>query len=133
MVQVPQERAAAADPLRLVGAKVFVRALTLDAEIGVYDHEHGRHQTLICDVELDIAPGAWERIADTVNYETIAAKAREVAAAGHFLLVEAFAEQLGRACLADERVTRARVRVEKPAALAPAAEAAGAEIVLVRG
>ena len=117
---------------RVVAAKVFVRGLKLDAEIGVYAHEHGRSQPLVADVELDVAVGAWDHLADTINYETIAASARAIAAEGHFQLVEAFAERLGRACLEDERVTRVRVRVEKPLALAPHAAAAGAEIVLVR-
>ena len=118
---------------RVVSAKVFVRGLTLDAEIGVYAHEHGRHQPLVADVELDLAVvGTWDHLADTINYETIVASARAIAAEGHFQLVEAFADRLARACLADERVTRVRVRVEKPLALAPQAEAAGAEIVLVR-
>ena len=35
--------------------------------------------------------------------------------------------------LPDPRVTRARVRVEKPQALAPHAAAAGVEITVVRG
>ena len=42
------------------------------------------------------------------------------------------AERLARACLDDARVTRARVRVEKPLALAPHAVGAGVEITLVR-
>ncbi len=46
--------------------------------------------------------------------------------------MEAFAERLGQMCLEDERVTRVRVRVEKPLALAPEAAAAGAEITLTR-
>jgi len=46
--------------------------------------------------------------------------------------VETFAERLARACLADPRVTQARVRVEKPLALAPDAVGAGVEVVLVR-
>ena len=120
------------DGARLVSAKVFVRGLQLEAEIGVYDHEHGRRQPLVADVELDIAVGDWAHLANTINYETIAASAQAIAAEGHFQLVEAFAERLGRACLADERVIRVRVRVEKPMALAPQADAAGAEIVLVR-
>lgn len=119
--------------LRKAGAKVFVRGLKLDAEIGVYDHEHGRFQPLIADVELDIAPSHWDRLGDTINYETIAAKAKAVAAEGHFQLVEAFAERLCLSCLEDPRVSQARVRIEKPTALAPAADAAGAEIILVRG
>jgi dihydroneopterin aldolase len=117
---------------KVVAAKVFVRGLALDAEIGVYAHEHGRRQPLVVDVELDLTSPSWAHIADTINYETIAAKARAAAAEGHFQLVEGFAERLGRACLEDPRVSRVRVRVEKPLALAPEAAAAGAELVMVR-
>lgn len=113
--------------------KVFVRGLRLDAEIGVYDHEYGRRQPLVVDVELDVATHGCEHIADTVNYETVVAKAREVVASGHLKLVETFAERLAQACFEDPRVTRARVRIEKPEALAPAAQAAGVEITAVRG
>ena len=71
-------------------------------------------------------------LSDTLNYEMIGEAARAIAAEGHIGLVETFAERLAHACLADPRVTRARVRVEKPLALAPHAEAAGVEITLVR-
>jgi len=117
---------------RVVAAKVFVRGLKLEAEIGVYAHEHGRRQPLVVDVELDLASASWAHIADTINYESIAAKARAAASEGPFQLVEGFAERLGRACLEDPRISRVRVRVEKPLALAPEAAAAGAELVMVR-
>lgn len=117
---------------RVVGMKVFVRGLRIDAEIGVYAHEHGRAQPLIADVELDVAAAGAEHLSETINYELVAAKARTIAASGHLHLVEAFAEKLARACLDDPRVTRARVRVEKPEALKPHAEAAGVEITIVR-
>jgi dihydroneopterin aldolase len=113
--------------------KIFVVGLKIEAEIGVYRHERGRPQPLVVDVELDVPTAGAERLAETVNYETIAETARTVAAQGHIKLVEAFAEQLARACLADERVTRARVRVEKPMALAPQAAGAGVEVTVVRG
>ena len=112
--------------------KVFVREARIEAEIGVYAHEHGRRQPLIIDVELDIAPQPVEHITGTVNSAGVVAKARALAAGGHFKLVEAFAEQLARACLEDPLVLRSLVRVEKPEALAPVAAAAGVEIVLVR-
>ena len=80
---------------RLVGAKVFVRGLKIEAEIGVHAHEYGRTQPLMLDVELDVAPGSREELADTINYETIVTKAKAVAAEGHFQLVEAFAERVG--------------------------------------
>jgi 7,8-dihydroneopterin aldolase/epimerase/oxygenase len=114
-------------------SKVFVTGLKVEAEIGAYAHEMGRRQPLIVDVELDAPVAGAVRLADTVNYEKIVKAAKAIAAEGHIQLVETFAERLARACLADPRVTRARVRVEKPLALAPDATAAGVEVTLVRG
>lgn len=117
---------------RIVVARIFVRGLKIEAEVGVYAHERGKTQPLIVDVELDVTTAHAERLAQTVNYETIASDARALAAEGHIELVEMFAERLAERCLADPRVTRARVRVEKPMALAPDAQAAGVEITAVR-
>ena len=118
---------------RVVTTKVFVRGLRLDAEVGVYPHERGRLQPLVVDVELDIAAAGFERLSDTLDYSTVAAAARDLAASGHIELVEVFAERLAERCFSDPRVTRARVRVEKPQALAPEAAGAGVEITAVRG
>ncbi|HEX4098701.1 MAG TPA: dihydroneopterin aldolase [Caulobacteraceae bacterium] len=118
---------------KIVITKVFVRGLEVDAHIGVYKHEKGRTQKLVMDVELDVAVTDWNALAETVNYEVIAAKARRVAAEGHRGLVETFAHHLAEACFEEPKVTRARIRVEKPSALAPEAAAAGVEITAVRG
>jgi len=117
---------------RVVMTKVFVTGLTVQAEIGVYKHEIGRVQPLVVDVELDVPTAGAERLAETLNYETILEAAQAVAAQGHIALVETYAERLARACLGDPRVSRARVRVEKPLALAPHAVGAGVEITLAR-
>ena len=119
---------------RCVSATVFVRALTVEAEVGVYTHEHGRRQPLIVDVELEIDPpsAGWRSIGETVNYERVVEHARAIAAAGHIGLVETFAWSLAQACLAEPRVSRVKVRVEKPMALAPLAEAAGVEVAVQR-
>lgn len=118
---------------KILVTKVFVRGLAIEAEIGVYPHELGRRQPLIVDVELDVAAAGWRHLGDTVNYETVVAAAQAIAAAGHIGLLESFAQRLAHACFAEPRVLRARVRVEKPEALAPHAAAAGVEIVAVRG
>ena len=118
---------------RIVMTKIFVTGLKVEAQIGVYAHEKGRAQPLVVDVELDVPAAGVEKLSDTVNYEMVGEAARAIVAEGHIGLVEAFAERLARACLADPRVTRARVRVEKPLALAPHAAAAGVEITVVRG
>lgn len=117
--------------LRVDGLTVFVRGLEIQAGIGVYDHEHGRLQPLIIDVTLELAPAVVESLADTINYEDVAAAARAIVADGHVGLVEKFAERLAVACFDDARVRRVTVRVEKPTAL-EAAKAAGCEVVLAR-
>jgi dihydroneopterin aldolase len=118
--------------IRAAMTRVFVTGLRLQAEIGVYRHEIGKLQPLSVDVELDVPSARAGRLAETFNYEAILKAARAIAEEGHIELVETFAERLARACMADPRVTRARVRVEKPLALAPDAVAAGAEIILER-
>ena len=121
-----------AGQIRTAMTKVFVTGLKVQAEIGVYRHEIGRVQPLVLDVELDVPTAGADRLSETLNYETILASAREIAGGGHIDLVETFAQRLAQACLADPRVTKARVRVEKPLALAPDAVGAGVEITLAR-
>lgn len=125
----PSKPASAA---RVVATKIFVSGLKVEAQVGVYAHERGRTQPLILDVELDAATASPTQLSDTVNYELVSDAARALAASGHVGLVETFAEAVARACLADPRVTRVRVRVDKPQALAPHAASAGVEVVLVR-
>ena len=120
-----------ATPGRHEGLTVFVRGLNIQAGIGIHDHEIGRLQTLIIDVSLDMGPQTVTRLADTVNYETIAQAARDIAAEGHIGLVESFAERLALAVLADDRVRRVTVRIEKPGAL-DGAVAPGCEVVFGR-
>jgi dihydroneopterin aldolase len=120
-----------ADAPRLEGLTVFVRGMTLEAGIGIHGHELGRLQPLVIDVTLELAPAPVERLGDTVNYETVAAAARAIVAEGHVGLVETFAQRLANACLADARVRRCTVRIEKPGAL-EGAVAPGCEVVLSR-
>ncbi|MHB8286732.1 MAG: dihydroneopterin aldolase [Caulobacteraceae bacterium] len=128
---LPYAPGLAAPAVRLDGFRVFVRGLLVQAEIGLYPHERGRVQPLVIDVELELTPAPVAGIADTVNYETLADYAAALAAEGHVDLVETFAERLAHGCLANPRVMRARVRVEKPEAL-ERAQAAGVEILVAR-
>ncbi len=111
---------------------VFVEGLALEAEIGLYDHERDRTQPLSVDIELALTPAAAHGIHGTVNYETLAGKARSLAASGHIELVETFAERLAADCLDHPRAVRVRVRVRKPQAILGAG-AAGVELTATRG
>ena len=119
------------DTAHVQALSVFVRGLTVEAGIGVYDHEHGRLQTLIIDVTLEMGAHVVERLADTVNYESVANAAKAIVAEGHVGLVETFAQRLALDCLKEPRVNRVTVRIEKPGAL-DAAEAAGCQVVYGR-
>ena len=115
---------------------VFVRGLALQARLGVYPHEKAAPQRVIIGVELavedeaapaSIGPDDLRRV---VDYEHVVRAAREAAAAGHTLLVETLAERIALAALADPRVLRARVSVEKPDAFP---DAATVGVVIERG
>lgn len=123
---------ATGDAIRHEGLSVFVRGLTVQAGIGIHDHEMNRLQTLVIDVTLTLAPGLVERLGDTVSYEDVAAAARAIVAGGHVGLVETFAQRLALACLDDARVQRCAVRIEKPGAL-EGVVAPGCEVLLARG
>ncbi len=117
--------------IRLVSTKTFVRAIRVEAQIGLHPYEYGRTQPLDIEIEVEAAPSSFEHAGDIINYEHFVHWTREVAASGHIELVETFAHRLALACLRDPRVLAVRVRVEKPEALAPAV--AGIELVLRRG
>ena len=115
----------------LTSLSVFVRGLTIDAEIGLNPDEQGRRQPLVIDVTLELEPRAPDHLRDTVNYERVVEAARAIADSGHVELVETFALRLAEACIALQGVREATVRLEKPQAL-KVAEAAGTEVRLRR-
>lgn len=99
---------------------VFVRGLALQARLGVHPHEKAAPQRVMIGVELAVEDEAApdgvgvDDLRRVVDYERIVKAARAAAAAGHTLLVETLAERIAEAALADPRVQRARVAVEKP-------------------
>lgn len=112
--------------------RVFLRALQVDANIGYYAHEKGQTQPLSIDVELWVEAADFhdDVLAQTIDYDSVAAAARELAGGAHIELIETFAERLAARVLRDERVAAVKVRVEKPRAVERAM--AGVEIVRLR-
>ncbi|GAN81910.1 dihydroneopterin aldolase [Acidocella aminolytica] len=117
--------------------RMFVRDLLLDAQIGVYAHEHGRTQRVRVNLDLAVeddgaanisrpAVGA-DDLGRVVDYDTVINAVRQIIAAGHVQLVETLAERVAEACLANPRVRVARVMVEKLDVIADAASV-GVEI-----
>lgn len=106
--------------------RVFVRDLEVQALLGVHPHEKAAPQLVRIGIELlvddaaaphGIGPDELRRV---VDYAGLVELARAAAADRHTLLVETLAERIAVAALADPRVRRARVTVEKPDAFADA-------------
>jgi dihydroneopterin aldolase len=113
---------------------VFIEALQVSASIGVHPHEHETRQMIIVDVELDMTGAPTpkhDRLNETADYGAITKAITGMADEGHVQLVETLAERIARWCLKDLRVTKAKVRVAKPAAL-PNAKAVGCVITVGR-
>ena len=107
--------------------RVFIRDLVLPARIGIHDHERAQAQPVIINVDASVeeaVEGAdtttTGTIADVVCYETLTRQIKEVLAGGHTDLVEALAEEIADRLLADARIIRLRIRLEKPEAIAEA-------------
>ena len=108
---------------------MFIRNLELLAHIGIHGHEQTKHQPIRINVDLAVedTKGLEDRLERVVDYESITLRIRAIVARGHINLAETLAEAIAEACLEDERVKCARIRVEKLHAV-PGAESAGVEI-----
>lgn len=113
---------------------VFVRDLDLEAVIGVHRHEKRAKQPVRINLDLTVDEGPAlleDDLRQVVCYETLVDAIKALLARGHVNLVETLAEQIAACCLADPRVLCARVRVEKPWAIAEA-RSVGIEIERTR-
>lgn len=101
---------------------IFVRDLAIAASVGIHPHEKQATQTIIVHIDAEIAlPSAGDgtqALADTVCYEAVTNKIRDIAGAGHIDLIETLAERIAARLFADMRILDLKVRIEKPEAIA---------------
>jgi D-erythro-7,8-dihydroneopterin triphosphate epimerase len=99
---------------------IHIRDLRLRCIVGINAEEREKKQDVVINITLyaDLrAAGRSDAIEDTVNYKAIKVRTLEDVEASSFQLVERLAEHVANICLADSKVVRARVLVEKPGAL----------------
>ena len=103
-------------PTPAAGYTVTVRGLVLMCSIGIRRREREQRQRVRVSVDLIAAAGAASPGDDrrrVINYEKVVAAIHDIARSGHIDLCEGFAERICAVCLADPRVERVRVWVEK--------------------
>jgi len=117
-----------------MGDLIHIKDLHLRAIIGINQVERENRQDVLINIDLhaDTRPaGRSDAIEDAVNYRTITKRVIRMVEASRFYLVERLAAEIATICLADPRVTAARVVVEKPGALR-FARSVGVEILRTR-
>jgi dihydroneopterin aldolase len=109
---------------------VRVRDLVLPMSIGIYEQEKLAPQRVCINVELKVREGEepiGDDIANVLSYEHIVNGIKAIIADGHINLVETLADRIADLCLADPRVARARIAVDK-LDIVPEAASVGVEI-----
>ena len=99
--------------------QIHIKDLLLRAIIGINDDERRNKQDVLINITLyaDHSAAASDDINDTVNYRTITKETVKLVENSQFFLVEKMALEIVKICLADLRVARAVVTVEKPGAI----------------
>ena len=99
---------------------IHIKDLLLRTILGINEEERRNRQDVLINIILYAdtrAAGRSDDIDDAVNYRTITKQIIELVEGSTFFLVEKMAAEIAGICLADPRVERARVRIEKPGAL----------------
>ncbi|MEJ2208075.1 MAG: dihydroneopterin aldolase [Anaerolineae bacterium] len=97
--------------------QIQIKDLLLRTIIGINPEEREKRQDVLINLTLwaDTRPaGTSDDVVDAVNYKTITKQVIALVENSEFYLVEKMAAEIAALCLADPRVERVTVRVEKP-------------------
>ena len=100
--------------------KIFLRELSCEAVIGIFDWERQVKQSIMIDLEMsaDIRRAArTDHIDDTLNYKGVAKRILAFVEASQFQLVETLAERIAGLLITEFGVEWVKVTVHKPSAI----------------
>jgi len=100
--------------------RIHIHDLFLRCLVGINPEERREKQDVIINIAMEVdlrAAAASDRIEDTVDYKAIKKSVIRMVETSDFFLVERLAGRIAEVCLAEARVQRVTVKVEKPGAL----------------
>lgn len=100
--------------------RIYIQDLLCRCIVGINPEEREKKQDVIINITLDVDLGAASRsdkIEETVDYKGIKTSIIEAVEGSTDFLIERLAQRIADICLANDRVARVRVRVDKPGAL----------------
>ena len=115
--------------------EVIIEGLELKAIIGVHDWERAFAQRLVVDVAMAVdtsRAAASDALDDALDYASVSAQLREMAAQSQYRLIEALAAKLAEGVLAMPAVEQVTLSLWKPGAV-PAARNVGVRITRQQG
>jgi len=100
-----------------VSRRIFLRDFRLQVSIGIHDFEKKGPQTVVVNVDLELAPAEKahnDRIGNVLNYDVVHDGIVALSGSRHFNLQETLVDAILDLCLAQPGVIEARVSTEKP-------------------
>ena len=101
-------------------AFIRIKNLKLRAVIGINDWERRNKQDVIINIKLEFDASTAAKsddIADTVDYKAIKQNVIKLVENSNYNLLEKLVNEIIYVCLADPKVQKATVKVDKPHAL----------------
>ncbi|MFT5176617.1 MAG: dihydroneopterin aldolase [Gammaproteobacteria bacterium] len=99
---------------------IFIRQLTIETVIGIYDWEREIKQAVLFDLEMacDVArAAASDSVDDTLNYKAVCKRVIAFVEGSEFQLVETLAERVAQLIISEFEVPWLRLQVNKRGAL----------------
>jgi dihydroneopterin aldolase len=112
---------------------IFIRELTVETVIGIYDWEREIKQSVLFDLEMgcDIArAAASDSVEHTLNYKAVCKRVIDFVEGSEFQLVETLAERVAQLIMSEFGVPWLRVQVNKRGALRGAVDVG---VIIERG
>ncbi|MDX1520110.1 MAG: FolB domain-containing protein [Anaerolineae bacterium] len=99
--------------------QIHIKDLLLRTIIGINEDERVNKQDVVINITMhtDVSPAVSDNIKDTVDYRTITKQTINLVENSSFFLVEKMALEVVKLCLANPKVERAIVTIEKPGAV----------------
>ncbi|PWB55145.1 MAG: dihydroneopterin aldolase [Anaerolineales bacterium] len=110
--------------------KVIIKDILARGILGIHDWEREKPQDILINIVLfteERKQAASDDIAECIDYSAVTKQVIRHAESARRFTVEALAEDIADICLADKRVLKTTVRVEKPGAVR-FAQSVGVEI-----
>tara|TARA_B100000965_G_scaffold341059_1_gene309655 strand:+ start:155 stop:505 length:351 start_codon:yes stop_codon:yes gene_type:complete len=100
--------------------KIFIRDLTAETTIGIFDYERDIRQKVIIDLEMEVdasIAASTDSISDALDYSQISQELLAHIEASDCFLIETLAEELAVIILERFKVAWVKLRLTKPEAL----------------